>query len=184
MPRVGRIALAPTPNEAGKLIGDFTVARVAPDRFFVWGSSAAQIHHMRWFEAHLPGDGSVAVERLGMGSDARRAEGARGAGALADHDVSNAAFRFMDHRTMDVAGCPGIVNRLSYTGDLGYEILGRALLPPDALSRGAGGGGGSMGSSTSGCGRSCRCGWRRTGRPGSRSSGRYTGPSRAAWSAS
>ena len=42
--------------------------------------------------------------------------------ALTDHDVSNAAFRFMDHRAMDVAGCPAMVNRLSYTGDLGYEI--------------------------------------------------------------
>ncbi len=42
--------------------------------------------------------------------------------ALTDHDVSNAAFRFMDHRALDVAGCPAMVNRLSYTGDLGYEI--------------------------------------------------------------
>ncbi len=42
--------------------------------------------------------------------------------ALTDHDVSNAAFRFMDHRAMDVAGCPALVNRISYTGDLGYEI--------------------------------------------------------------
>ena len=53
--------------------------------------------------------------------------------ALTDHDVSTAAFRFMDHRAMDVAGVPAMVNRLSYTGDLGYEISGRALLPPHAL---------------------------------------------------
>ena len=42
--------------------------------------------------------------------------------ALTDHDVSDAAFRFMDHRAMDVGGVPALVNRLSYTGDLGYEI--------------------------------------------------------------
>ncbi|MFO1207873.1 MAG: FAD-dependent oxidoreductase [Amaricoccus sp.] len=125
MPRTGRIALAPMLNDAGKLIGDFTVARAAPDRFHVWGSSAAQIHHMRWFEAHLPGDDSVRVERLGMKLMGLMLAGPKSRdllAALTDHDVSNAAFRFMDHRTMDVAGCPAMVNRLSYTGDLGYEI--------------------------------------------------------------
>ena len=41
---------------------------------------------------------------------------------LTDDDVSNAAFRFMDFRAMDVGGVPAMVNRISYTGDLGYEI--------------------------------------------------------------
>lgn len=125
MPRPGRIALAPMLNEAGKLIGDFTVARSAPERFMVWGSSAAQIHHLRWFEAHLPADGSVRVERLGMRLMGLMLAGPRARdvlAALADADVSAAAFRFMDHREMDVGGCPALVNRLSYTGDLGYEI--------------------------------------------------------------
>ena len=125
MPRVGRLALSPMLNPAGKLIGDFTVAHSAPERFMVWGSSAAQIYHMRWFERHLPKDGSVRVERLGQ-----RLVGLMIAGpqsrellaALVDADVSGVAFRFMDHRAMDVAGCPALVNRISYTGDLGYEI--------------------------------------------------------------
>ena len=125
MPRPGRIALAPMLNHAGKLIGDFTVARSAADGFMVWGSSAAQIYHLRWFEAHLPADGSVAVERLGMKLMGLMLAGPRSRAVLAaltDHDVGAAALRFMDHRAMDVAGCPAIVNRLSYTGDLGYEI--------------------------------------------------------------
>ena len=32
----------------------------------MWGSSQAQIYHMRWFERHLPGDGSVSIRPLGM----------------------------------------------------------------------------------------------------------------------
>ncbi len=112
-------------NEAGKLIGDFTVARAGEESFVVWGSSAAQIHHMRWFEAHLPGDGSVRVERLGQKLVGLMIAGPRSRAVLAglvDDDVSGEAFRFMDHRAMDVAGCPALVNRISYTGDLGYEI--------------------------------------------------------------
>jgi dimethylglycine dehydrogenase len=125
MPRTGRIALAPMLNEAGMLIGDFTVARRGPGDFLIWGSSAAQLHHLRWFEAHLPGDGSVRVERLGMRLMGLMLAGPRSRAVLqrlADHDVSNAAFRFMDHQAMDVGGVPAMVNRLSYTGELGYEI--------------------------------------------------------------
>ncbi len=125
MPRTGRIVLSPMLNERGKLIGDFTVAKAGADRFLIWGSSAAQIHNMRWFEARLPGDGSVRVERLGQRLVGLMIAGPRSRdvlGALTDHDVSGAAFRFMDHRGMDVAGCPALVNRISYTGDLGYEI--------------------------------------------------------------
>lgn len=125
LPRTGRIALAPMLNEAGKVIGDFTVAKRAPGDFLVWGSSAAQVHHQRWFEAHLPDDGSVRVERLGMRLMGLMLAGPRSRevlAALTDHDVSGTALRFMDHRAMDVGGVPAMVNRLSYTGDLGYEI--------------------------------------------------------------
>jgi dimethylglycine dehydrogenase len=67
----------------------------------------------------------VAVERLGMRLMGLMLAGPRSRevlAALTDHEVSNAALRFMDHRPMDVAGCLATVNRLSYTGDLGYEI--------------------------------------------------------------
>ncbi len=125
MPRTGRLVLSPMLNLAGKLIGDFTVAKVAEDRFMIWGSSGAQIYHMRWLEAHLPKDGSVRLNRLGQRLVGLGLAGPQSRAVLArlcDADVSNAAFRFMDTREMDVAGCPAIVNRISYTGDLGYEI--------------------------------------------------------------
>ena len=60
MPKTGRIVLTPMLNEFGRLIGDFTIAKAGDDRFMIWGSSAAQKYHMRWFEKHLPKDGSVA----------------------------------------------------------------------------------------------------------------------------
>jgi dimethylglycine dehydrogenase len=125
LPKAGRIVLTPMLNEAGRIIGDFTIARESAERFLMWSSIAAQKYHMRWFERHMPKDGSVAVRRLGVnlvglsicGPDARRV-----LQKLADADVSNASFRFMDFRRMDVAGAPCMVNRLTYSGDLGYEI--------------------------------------------------------------
>jgi len=125
MPKTGRIVLTPMLNERGKLIGDFTIAKAGEGRFLIWGSLAASKYHMRWFESHLPDDGGVHVHRFHTDLVGLSIAGPRARDVLAglvDADVSNAAFRFMDFREMDVAGAPCMVNRITYTGDLGYEI--------------------------------------------------------------
>ena len=118
MPATGRIALSPMLNHRGKLIGDFTIAKAADDLFYLWGSSGAQIYHMRWFEQQLPSDQSVQIHRYGqtlVGLSIAGPQSRHLLAKLVDTDVSNAAFKFMDHRAMDVAGCPCLVNRMTYT---------------------------------------------------------------------
>ncbi|MBZ9867187.1 FAD-dependent oxidoreductase [Mesorhizobium sp. CA15] len=129
MPKVGRIVLTPMVNEFGKLIGDFTIAKAGPrngeERFMIWGSSAAQKYHMRWFEKHLPKDGSVRIHRFDQTLVGLSIAGPKSRDLLqklVDVDVSTKAFRFMDFREMAVGGAPCMVNRITYTGDLGYEI--------------------------------------------------------------
>ncbi|NGN39446.1 FAD-dependent oxidoreductase [Mesorhizobium sp. CGMCC 1.15528] len=125
MPKTGRLVLTPMLNEFGKLIGDFTIAKCAEDRFMIWGSSAAQKYHMRWFEKQLPKDGSGRIHRFDQTLVGLSIAGPRSQDLLAklvDADVSTKAFRFMDFREMAVGGAPCMVNRISYTGDLGYEI--------------------------------------------------------------
>jgi dimethylglycine dehydrogenase len=125
MPKTGRLVLTPMLNEFGKLIGDFTIAKAAEDRFMIWGSSAAQKYHMRWFERQLPQNGSVRIHRFDQTLVGLAIAGPRAQDLLAklvDIDVSTKAFRFMDFREIAVGGATAIVNRVSYTGDLGYEI--------------------------------------------------------------
>ncbi len=125
MPKTGKLILTPMLNPAGRLIGDFTIAKATDERFIMWGSSQAQKYHMRWFEQHLPADGSVSIRRYDMGLVGLSIAGPKSREVLqrlTDEDVSNAAFRFMDHRQMDIANVPAMINRVTYTGDLGYEI--------------------------------------------------------------
>ncbi|MEQ8297247.1 MAG: FAD-dependent oxidoreductase [Nitratireductor sp.] len=125
MPKAGRLVLTPMLNEFGRLIGDFTIAKAGDERFMIWGSSAAAIYHMRWFEKHLPSDGSVRIHRFDQTLVGLSIAGPHARDVLqelVDEDVSNAAFRFMAFREMAVAGAPCMVNRVTYTGDLGYEI--------------------------------------------------------------
>lgn len=66
LPGPGRLCLTAMLNSRGKLIGDFTIACANPERYMMWGSSGAQIYHMRWFEQHLLADGSVRIHRFGQ----------------------------------------------------------------------------------------------------------------------
>jgi len=124
MPDVGRMTLSPMLSAKGMLTGDFTVSRLGDDRFQVVGSSVAQAYHMRWFEQHLPTTGvrlkNISLERVGFqiaGPNAREL-----LSRITRTDVSNEAFRFLSVQQMEVGGTPAIVCRVSYTGDLGYEI--------------------------------------------------------------
>ena len=57
--RPGRITLTAMLNDAGRIVGEFTVARAAEaDEFHLFGSLPAEAHHSRWFRHHLPADGS------------------------------------------------------------------------------------------------------------------------------
>ncbi len=59
---------------------------------------------------------------------------------LTDDDVSSAAFRFLDFRETHLASVPVMVNRVTYTGDLGYEIWVAPGISAAALREGHGGG--------------------------------------------
>jgi dimethylglycine dehydrogenase len=124
MPREGRIALTPMLSSGGKLIGDFTVARLGPERFQLTASYAAQAYHMRWFMEHIADKGvalsNVSTHRVGFqiaGPKAREL-----LARVTRADVSNQAMPFLSVREIEVGLVPAIVCRITYTGDLGYEI--------------------------------------------------------------
>jgi dimethylglycine dehydrogenase len=124
LPKPGRMTLAPMLKEDGKLIGDFTAASLDSE-WMIFGSGVAEQFHMRWFERHLPADGSVRLEALGLGKVGLSIAGPEARQVLEKltrADVSNEAFPFMAIAKMDVAMAPCLVGRVSYTGDLGYEI--------------------------------------------------------------
>lgn len=130
LPRPGRMTLAPMLKEDGRLIGDFTLANLggpncASKDWFLAGSGVAEQYHMRWFEAHLPKDGSVSIEALGAKLTGLSIAGPSARKLLEKvtrSDVSNTAFPFMAISRMDIGMAPCLVGRVSYTGDLGYEI--------------------------------------------------------------
>jgi dimethylglycine dehydrogenase len=122
----GKTVLSPMLSPKGRLIGDFTVTRLSADRFYLLGSGPMQRFHMRWFDQHLPSNGSVRVDNLSA-----RYCGLHVAGPAARHilsaiseaDVGSNAFPFLSGKEMAVAACPNVIAvRVSFTGELGYEL--------------------------------------------------------------
>ncbi|HEX6845068.1 MAG TPA: FAD-dependent oxidoreductase [Actinomycetota bacterium] len=125
LPEVGRLRLAPMLNEAGRLMGDLSVTRLADDRFWLTGSYYLQAWHGRWFARTVPTAG-VEVRNITdawMGFSVSGPSSREILARLTTADVSHDAFPFMAVRQLDVGPTQAVVGRLSLTGELGYEIV-------------------------------------------------------------
>ena len=124
VPQPGRISLSPMLTPKGKLYGDLTIACLGEQEFMIFGSGAAQEMHRRWFESHLDGyDVSYANESrrhhgIGLSGPNARELLAR----ICRDDVSAEGLKFRDIRRTFVGSVPAILTRLSFSGELGYEI--------------------------------------------------------------
>ncbi len=124
IPQPGRLALTPMLTPKGKLYGDLTVACLTEDRYMLFGSGAAQEMHRRWFDSHLPVQGvsyrnrSDELHGIAISGPRSRELLAR----ICRLDVSAESLRFRDIRTTYVGGVPAILSRVSFSGELGYEI--------------------------------------------------------------
>jgi len=104
--------------------GDLTVMRIADDRFMIIGSGYLQEFHMLWFEQHA-GDRNV---RIANRSDELTTIAVAGPQSrevmktVASGNLDKESMPFMSLRTMDVGLASCRVARISFTGELGYEI--------------------------------------------------------------
>ena len=124
LPRPGRINLTPMLTSKGKLYGDLTVACMEDEYFILFGSGLMQEAHRRWFEKKFPEKGVSYANR----SDDYHGVAISGPKSrellkrITRDDVTSGSFRFRDIRQTYVANVPAILIRMSFSGELGYEI--------------------------------------------------------------
>jgi dimethylglycine dehydrogenase len=121
---VGRICLCPMLTPRGRILGDFTVLRVESDRFIMFGSPSAEALYLRWLRRQLPPAGVTIRNRThelcGFCITGPRARELLARVTTAD--VSAAGLPFLRGRSFEVGLANTLVLRLSFTGELGYEI--------------------------------------------------------------
>jgi 4-methylaminobutanoate oxidase (formaldehyde-forming) len=122
---VGRSVYTPFLNERGTYEADVTVTRTADDAFLVLSSSATTVRDLDWVRRHTPVDaadvtGEFAV--LGVMGPSSRAL----LGGLADDDLTEEGFPFATSREIDLGPARVRATRMTYVGELGWELLVRA----------------------------------------------------------
>jgi dimethylglycine dehydrogenase len=125
LPQMHRTILTAMLNPQGRIEGEFSVSRVGDDEFYVFGSQAAEVHHPRWFLAHLPKGSPIRFEVLGLSMVGLTVAGPRSRDVLqkvADVSLATPDFPFMAFRRAHVGMAPVWLSRMTYTGDLGYEM--------------------------------------------------------------
>ena len=121
IPQAGRMSLTPMLSPKGRLIGDFTVSCLSDTEFQLTASYGSQAFHSRWFEQNAQ-DG-VTVENVSDTLTGFQIAGPNARKLLAACTLDDvASMNFMDARHMSVGQADCFVQRVSYTGDLGYEI--------------------------------------------------------------
>jgi glycine cleavage system aminomethyltransferase T/glycine/D-amino acid oxidase-like deaminating enzyme len=122
---VGALTYTQMLNEDGGIECDFTVTRLGERRFRIITGTAFGMHDLSWIRDHAPPDGSVEVEDVtsayacvGLWGPQARAILSR----LTPADISNAAFPFMTARELAVGSVPCLALRVTYVGELGWEL--------------------------------------------------------------
>jgi heterotetrameric sarcosine oxidase gamma subunit len=122
---VGRVVYTPLLNEAGGIVADLTIMRLAHDRFRVVTGGGMGMRDKKWFVDHLPDDGSAQLFDATSALTTIGIWGPRARDLLASatpDDVSHAGFPFGTCRTIEIDGVRALASRISYVGELGWEI--------------------------------------------------------------
>jgi dimethylglycine dehydrogenase len=125
LPRVGRIALAYALNERGGIVSEFTITRLAPERFYLASAAAAEWHDDDLLRTGLPADGSVRVEELCGRLGTLVLAGPRARDVLArvtSADLSKEALPWLSARAIEIGFANVMLLRVSYVGELGFEL--------------------------------------------------------------
>ncbi len=121
----GRVIYTPLLNAAGGIVADLTIIRLAGDRYRVVTGGGMGMRDKKWFVDHLPADGSAQLADL---TSALYTVGVWGPRArdlvqsVARDDLSDAAFPFGTARSVDLGSVRTLMSRISYVGELGWEI--------------------------------------------------------------
>ena len=135
---VGSIVYTQMLNRRGGIECDFTVTRLTEDRFLIVTGTAFGNHDLGWIRKQLPSDGGDGTVRIRDVTSSRACFGLWGPRArdiltpLTKDDVSDAGFPYMTAREITVGEIPVLALRVTYVGELGWELYppaeyGRAL---------------------------------------------------------
>lgn len=121
----GRVTYTQWMNDAGKLEADLTVTKLDDERFIVVASDTAHRHAETWMRRNFPADAHAFVTDVTSAYAQINVQGPRSREllqSLTSTNMSNEAFAFRDAREIDIGFARALCLRITYLGELGYEL--------------------------------------------------------------
>jgi dimethylglycine dehydrogenase len=125
LPRVGRISLAYMCTPRGGLLSEFTITRLAEDRFYLLSAATAEWHDQQWLLRHRQPNESVRVRNVTARYGTLVLAGPRSRevlGQITETDLSNEAFPWLSARWIEIGFARLLALRINYVGELGWEL--------------------------------------------------------------
>ena len=119
---IGAITYTQMLNAKGGIECDFTVTRLAENRFRIVTGTAFGRHDLAWIRQHAPDDGAVSVRDVTSAYACLGIWGPASRGILAQLTPDPLDFPYMSARELAVADVPCLALRVTYVGELGWEL--------------------------------------------------------------
>jgi len=122
---VGKIVYTQWLNETGTIEADLTVTRMAEDRYMVLCADAAHTHVESWLHKYIPKEAHAFVTDVTSGYAMINVQGPKSRELITSAtsaDLSNDAFPYMTMQEIDIGYARPLAFRVTYVGELGYEL--------------------------------------------------------------
>jgi dimethylglycine dehydrogenase len=121
---IGRSCLTPMLGVRGGIAGDFTITKLAENDFLMIGSGIAERYHQRYFNSVTCPQTVIfkSLTEAWGGFNVAGPNSRQLLQSLTDTDLSDEAFKFMRNQAIRIAGIDARAMRVSFSGDLGWEI--------------------------------------------------------------
>ena len=122
IPSVGRIGLGYFPDERGRIVTEMSLIRLAEERVLLITAAAAEWHDLEWLRKHLPEGSDIAIENRTEEFDCQILSGPKTRDILSGLCDADLGQPWLSWQKSTIAGKPVLLLRVSYAGELGWEL--------------------------------------------------------------
>lgn len=125
LPKPGRIGLAYFADTDGRIVTEMSVMAVEEDVFVLITAAVAQWHDREWLERHLPNNGTITITDVTDDHACQILTGPSARAILGAVSAADLSKGWLTHQETTIAGRPCRLIRVSFAGELGWEIHSR-----------------------------------------------------------
>ncbi|MCO6051860.1 FAD-dependent oxidoreductase [Mesorhizobium sp. RP14(2022)] len=122
VPKPGRIGLGYFADENGRIVTEMSIMAIKDDLFFLITAAVAQSHDFEWLETHRPADADIAIADMTEAFSCQILSGPRSRDILAAVCEADLSQPWLSHQSVPIAGRWCQLVRVSFAGELGWEI--------------------------------------------------------------